>query len=398
MSPDTMPARLAGLLQRLVPWPDPAPPIAVAEHAARIARAQDLLGRTGSDALLVGPGASLRYFTGLDWQPSERLLALLLPREGDPVLIYPAFERETLRRSLPFGLALLCWEEDEDPATRVASTLAQDAVLALDPELPFRVADALRCAAGGLLLRNGAAVIDGCRRIKSAAELALMQQAMSMTLAVHELATEALQPGLSASTLRRFIDAAHRALGAAGGSSFCAVQFGEATSYPHGVPGDQLLGERDIVLVDTGCILHGYQSDITRSWAFGAPDAEQARIWAIERAAQQAAFDAVRPGALCEQVDQAARNVLEAHGLGPDYRLPGLPHRTGHGIGLSIHEPAYLVRGDRTVLEPGMCFSIEPMIVLPGRFGIRLEDHVVVTGTGARWFTPPAQRFEAVPA
>ena len=280
----------------------------------------------------------LRYFTGLDWMPSERLVAMLLPRKGAAFLICPAFELGSLTHSVQVPMDVRCWEEDEDPAGLAASAIPHRGQVALDPELPFRVAEALRRF--GLVLSDADAVIGGCRRIKSAAELALMQQAMSMTLEVQRITAGILHPGMTASLVRRFIDAAHRAIGAPDGSSFCAVQFGQATAYPHGVPGEQVLGKRDLVLVDIGCILHGYHSDITRTYAFGAPDSEQARIWAIKQEAQGAAFEAVRPGMNCASVDRAARDVLERYGLGPDHRLPGLPHRTGHGIGLSIHEPA----------------------------------------------------------
>ena len=168
------------------------------------------------------------------------------------------------------------------------------------------------------------------------------------------------------------------------------MQFGHATAFPHGIPGVQHLRRGELVLIDTGCSVQGYNSDVTRTWIFGEADAQQRRIWDLERAAQQAAFDAVRPGVTCEAVDQAARDVLEAAGLGPDYRLPGLPHRTGHGCGLAIHEAPYLVRGNALPLAPGMCCSNEPMIVVPGRFGVRLEDHFHVTADGAQWFTPPS--------
>ncbi|HET8613127.1 MAG TPA: Xaa-Pro peptidase family protein, partial [Sphingomonas sp.] len=190
------------------------------------------------------------------------------------------------------------------------------------------------------------------------------------------------------SAVKRFIEEAHRALGAAG-SSFCIVQFGRATAFPHGLPGDQRLAEGDLVLIDTGCRVEGYHSDITRTYAFGPVDEEERTIWSLEKEAQAAAFAAARPGVPCEAVDAAARAVLEKAGLGPDYRLPGLPHRTGHGIGLSIHEPAFLVRGDKTPLAAGMCFSNEPMIVVPDRFGVRLEDHFYMTDTGPCWFTEP---------
>jgi Xaa-Pro dipeptidase len=187
---------------------------------------------------------------------------------------------------------------------------------------------------------------------------------------------------------------AHRACGADNGSTFCAVQFGVASAYPHGVPGEQSLADGDLLLIDTGCQIDGYHSDITRTYVFGAPSAEHRRIWAIEHEAQAAAFAAVKPGVPCEAIDQVAREVLQRHGLGPDYALPGLPHRTGHGIGLSIHEGPYLVRGDTTPLAVGMCFSNEPMIVLPDQFGVRLEDHFHVTPNGAAWFTTPSAAID----
>ncbi|WP_336605059.1 Xaa-Pro peptidase family protein [Phenylobacterium aquaticum] len=231
--------------------------------------------------------------------------------------------------------------------------------------------------------------------IKSPAELALMAQAKAMTLEVHRRAAAILREGISTADVRRFIDQAHRALGADDGSSFCAVQFGVASAYPHGLPGEQALRSGDLVLIDTGCRVQGYNSDITRTYIFGTPTAEHRRIWDIEKRAQAAAFAAVKPGVPCEQIDAVARAVLAAESLGPDYALPGLPHRTGHGIGLSIHEAPYLVRGDKTPLAPGMCFSNEPMIVIPDQFGIRLEDHFHVTETGAAWFTEPQLDLEA---
>ena len=372
-------------LATLVPWPDPAPPIDGAERRERLARAQEALSHAGQDALLVGAGPSLRYFTGVSWSATERLVALLLPASGRPTVICPAFELGSLIAELAVEADIILWEEDENPAALVRNALPANARLAVDPLLPFTVTERLRPS---LTLIDGAAIIDGLRRIKSPAELALMRQAMAMTLEVHRRAARILAPGIRASMVRRFIDDAHRALGAAG-SSFCAVQFGRATAFPHGLPGDQMLEEDQLVLVDTGCLVDGYHSDLTRTYAFGHVSDEVRATWELEREAQAAAFAAVRPGATCESIDAAARAVLERGGLGPDYRLPGLPHRTGHGIGLSIHEPAYLVRGDRTVLAPGMCFSDEPMIVVPDQYGVRLEDHFHVTETGAAWFTEP---------
>ncbi|KQN92678.1 X-Pro dipeptidase [Sphingomonas sp. Leaf231] len=378
-------------LAALRPWADIAPSITAQERAARLDRARALTAQAGADALLVQAGASLRYFTGVPWSPSERMVALLLPVAGTPKLVCPAFERGTLEAELAIAADLLLWEEDEDPVALVADALPGGATLALDPMLFFGWARRLEGA--GLTTIDGAGAIDGCRMVKSSAELALLRQAKQMTLAVQAAAARILHPGIRESEVVRFIDDAHRAIGG-GGSTFCIVQFGHATAYPHGLPGDRELAEGDVVLVDTGCRVEGYHSDITRTYAFGPVGDEVRAIWQIEHAAQAAAFAAVAPGVPCEAVDAAARDVLVREGLGPDYRLPGLPHRTGHGIGLSIHEPAYLVRGDRTPLAPGMCFSNEPMIVVPGRFGIRLEDHFHVTDAGAAWFTPPQSSID----
>lgn len=378
-------------LRALAPWPDPAPAIAEAELQDRTERARRLMREQSVDALLIGAGASLVYFAGINWWASERLVALLLPLDREPMLICPAFERGSLEAELAVPAELRLWQEHESPSELLSDAMREigGATLAADPAMAFFMVDRIRKAAPSVSVVDGSAIVDGCRSRKSPAELALMRQAKQMTLEVHRRAARILAEGIAASEVRRFIDEAHRALGAAG-SSFCIVQFGRSTAFPHGLPGDQRLEEGDMVLIDTGCTVAGYNSDITRSYVFGEPDAEQRRVWEVEREAQQAAFDAVRPGLPCEEVDAAARRVLERHGFGPGYRLPGLPHRTGHGIGLSLHEAPYLVRGDRTPLAPGMCFSNEPMIVLPDRFGIRLEDHFHVTGEGAAWFTEPS--------
>ncbi len=363
-----------------------APAITAGEYAARLDKARALTERLGADALLVHAGASLRYFTGVPWAATERMVALLLPVRGTPSIVCPRFEEGSLLAALAIDAELRLWEEEEAPTALVADALPRGATVAIDPLLPFAWGERLRGV--GLSAIDGAAAIDGCRMIKSPAELALLAEAKAMTLEVQARAARILRPGIAASAVARFIDEAHRAIGGTG-SFFCAVQFGRATAFPHGLPGDQQLEEDQLVLIDTGTTVHGYHSDITRTYAFGRVEDEIAAIWQIEKEAQAAAFAAVRPGAPCEAVDYAARAVLERAGLGPDYRLPGLPHRTGHGIGLSIHEPAYLVRGDKTPLTPGMCFSNEPMIVVPDRFGVRLEDHFHVTETGAAWFTQP---------
>ena len=382
----------ASELAAIRPWHNIATPPSADDHAARLERARKLTRDMGCDALLIGAGDSLRYFAGVPWSETERLVAMLLPVDGRPILVAPYFERGTLEADLVIGADLRLWQEDENPADLLAAAMRGHSVdmLAIDPAMSFLFIDRIGKAAAACTLLAASAVIDGCRMIKAPVELALMQQAKSMTLEVQRRAARILHAGIRASEVARFLDAAHRAIGAPAGNSFVIVQFGRASAYPHGLPGDPALHEGDIVQIDTGCRIHGYHSDITRTYVFGTPNDEQRSMWNLERAAQYAAFDAAAPGVSCEAVDAAARGVLEKAGLGPGYKLPGLPHRTGHGIGLSIHEPAYLVRGDATPLSPSMCFSCEPMIVVPDRFGVRLEDHFHVTETGAQWFTEPS--------
>ncbi|MDK2757069.1 MAG: Xaa-Pro peptidase family protein [Blastomonas fulva] len=383
-------------LATITPWATPAAPITQDERLARIEKARRLTRDSGADALLIAAGTSLRYFAGVPWGGTERLVAMLIPVTGDPVMIAPHFELGSLQAEMQISTDYRLWQEDQSPTALVADMCRGWGAdtLAIDPALPFLFVDRIARDAPALTLVSGAPAIDGCRMHKSPAEIALMQQAKTMTLEIHRRAALILREGIRASEVVRFIDEGHRKIGGAP-STFCMVQFGHGTAFPHGVPGDPQLREGDMVLIDTGTTVQGYHSDITRSYVFGTPDDEQRRIWELEHAAQGAAFAAAQPGHACESVDQAARNVLEAGGLGPDYNLPGLPHRTGHGIGLSIHEPAYLVRGDKTPLATGMCFSNEPMIVIPDRFGIRLEDHFYMADDGPRWFTQPQVAIDA---
>lgn len=368
------------------------------EYCDRIQRAQRAMVRQGVDAVFLYAGANLEYFTGVSWRPSERTVGAVLMPDGPPRYVAPWFELETFREFAVVDGDVHTWHEHESPFTLVDGLLRDGAgarrVVGIDEAAPFFVFDGLREAGGDHRYVSAAAITAPCRRLKSPAEIALLQCAKSLTLEVHKAAARCLRPGMSTVEVAEFIDRAHRAAGATGGSAFCIVLFGSATAFPHGVKRAQILQPQDWVLIDTGCRVHGYHSDITRTYPFGSPSARQRDAWMVEQEAQQAAFDAAVPGARCEDADTAARRVLERHGFGPDYRLPGLPHRTGHGCGLEIHESPYLVRGDRTVLEAGMVFSNEPMLVLPGEFGVRLEDHVLVTEDGPRWFTAPSPSID----
>lgn len=379
-----------------------AKPIGVDEHLARIRRAQGFMQAQGIDALYLNAGSNLTYFSGTRWSPSERMVGAVLPAAGELAYIAPAFEENTIRKFMVVPGEVHCWDEHEKPGQLlrevlqkigIASGLAAAPVIGIDESTPLFLYEAIRAATEGYVLQNAYPVTSYCRMRKSDAELALIQCAMDMTMAVHAAAGSILHEGITTAEVEEFIQLAHKKVGASG-SYFCIVLFGEATSYPHGVNYVQTLKRGDTVLIDTGCKVHNYISDITRTYVFGEASERQRFVWHAEKQAQRAAFEAARLGIACEEVDKAARRSLEANGFGPGYKLPGLPHRTGHGIGLDIHEGPYLVGGERTLLEPGMCFSNEPMICVPGEFGVRLEDHFYMTPAGPKWFTRPAKSLE----
>ena len=369
-------------------------PIARAEYQARISKACELMQAQGLAALYLNAGTNLKYFTGTQWYASERLVGALLTASGELHYLAPVFELGTLAQYWLIGGEVHGWQEDESPYQLLLAVLRQLGISAadkvgIDESTAFFIVDGLRQVAPTQQFVSAKAVTAGCRQQKSAAELALIQRAMAMTLAVHQATASMLYEGISTSEVEAFIDQAHRKVGARG-SYFVIVLFGAATAFPHGVKEPQLLRAGDTVLIDTGCKLHDYIADITRTYVFGEPSTRQRQIWQLEHAAQAAAFASAQLGVACGEVDAAARAVLAAGGLSADYDLPGLPHRTGHGIGLDIHEWPYLVRGNTQPLLPGMCFSNEPMICLPGEFGVRLEDHFYLTDQGPRWFTEPA--------
>lgn len=383
-------AELAGMISMR----GDVPPIGTEERLRRIDKAQRLMREKGIDALWLDVSSSLTYFTGLVMRRSERAHGAVLPARGDIVYLSPAFEVEKLRTMTRFGDKVAAWEEDEDPTETIIETVrslgAGSGVIAIDEATPFFTFDGLRKAGNAFSFVSATEVTTGCRMIKSEQEIALMQTAKTITLAVQKAAARILREGITTTEVQAFITAAHRRLGSDADPLFNIVLFGEPTAYPHGVPYPQTLKYGDMVLIDTGAPVDGYTSDITRSYVFGEPNARQRQVWNLEKAAQLAAFAAARPGNRCEDIDAAARGVIEAGGFGPGYATPGLPHRTGHGIGLDVHEWPYLVKGDRTLLMPGMTFSNEPTICIYGEFGVRLEDHMLITETGARWFTEPA--------
>jgi Xaa-Pro dipeptidase len=383
------PCALPDPIRRLQPMTAGARPIEDEERRARIAKAQRLMTEQGIGAILLEPGTSMRYFTGVGWSLSERTFALVLPARGEPGWVCPAFEEARARELIRFGHDVRTWEEDESPFARIGALLRDRGVatgrLGLEEQVRFLVVDGLRRDAASAQLVSATPVTAGCRMLKSAAELALMQRASDITLAAFKAAFATLQEGMTQYDLSGNMMAALRRVG--GDDPWALVGLGKSSAFPHGSVQPQRLREGDIVLLDAGCALHDYQSDITRTTVFGKPTARQTEVWDLERKAQDAAFAAARVGATCESVDAAARAVITAAGFGPGYRVPGLPHRTGHGIGMDGHEWTYFVKGNTTRLAPGMCFSDEPTIAIYGEFGIRLEDCLYITEDGPRFFS-----------
>ena len=364
-------------------------PIGKDERKERIQKLCAQMEAAGVAATLIGPTTSLRYFTGFSWHPSERFTGALIHKNGTVEYITPGFEKDKVAQVIGIEGDIHVWQEEESPYALIKSRLPTGK-LAVDDSVALFTFLGLRGVFGDERLVSGGPLINAIRRIKSKNELALMQHAKNVTLEVQRRAWKHLKAGMRASEVEKFIDAEHRKLGGSG-NIFCIVSFGEDTSLPHGGETDRVLKEGDAVLIDTGTSFDGYNSDITRSYVFGAPPSnEYVRVWEAEKRAQAAAFEAARLGAPCSSVDDAARASMRTEGFGPDYNMPGLPHRTGHGIGMDVHESPNLVRGDMTPLAPGMCFSNEPMIVVPGKLGIRLEDHFYMTEFGPRWFTEPS--------
>lgn len=367
-------------------------PIGVAERQRRIDALRLRMEKAGAGSVLLGSTTSLRYFTGIEWRPSERFLGALVTADTIDY-VAPRFELSKVESLITLKGNVSVWEEEESP-WRLIAGLAAGKAIALDPDLPLFMYRALRREIDDARLGDAAPLIGPLRARKSAAEIALMKHAKRLTLEAQRRASGFIREGVLASEVAAFIDDTHRALGADAGNTFCIVAFGTDTALPHGPEKDRALQGGEPVLIDTGCQIDGYNSDITRSWFFGDPPQDYRAVWEAEKEAQAAAFEAARRGALCESVDAAARRSLERRGFGPGYALPGLPHRTGHGIGLDVHEAPNLVRGDKTPLDIGMCFSNEPMIVAPGRFGVRHEDHFYMSDSGACWFTEPAATLD----
>jgi Xaa-Pro dipeptidase len=385
-----------GASDALRPMTDGIAPIAPQEHQARLERVQDLMRRRGLAALLIEPGASMLYFSGVQWWRSERLTALVIPPSGQPCIVTPYFEEPSVHESLKVAADVRTWNEDEDPLRAVAGFLRNRRLagpVAIEETVRFFAVDGLRRAMPRIEIVTAAPVVRGVRMIKSAHELALMQRATDITIAAYRHTYPRIRAGMSPADIGAIMNGATRALG--GSPEFALILLGEASAYPHGSGRPQQVREGEIVLMDCGCTVEGYQSDVSRTFVFGgrASD-EQRRVWDQVHRGQQIALEAARVGRPAGSVDDAVRRQYEAWGYGPGYRLPGLSHRTGHGIGLEGHEPVNLVHGETTALAPGMCFSDEPGIYIPGRFGVRLEDCFHMTESGPVLFSRPPPSIE----
>ncbi len=374
------------------------PPIGRPERVQRIVWAQRLMQREGIAAVLVEAGPSLDYFTGIQWWRSERLTGVVIPATGEPIIVTPFFERPSIAEQLGIPAEIRTWNEDQEPLKLVADFLGQrrlsGARIGMEETNRFFLVDRLRRQMPRAAIVSANPVVRAARMRKTATELALMQAASDITIAAFRHAWPRVREGMTKDDIDAIIGSATRALG--GGYDGGLVLVGEATAYPHGTRQVQRVVRGSNVLFDCGCDVHGYQSDISRSFVWGAdPSAEQRKVWDQMARGQQIAMKAARLGAPAGSVDDAVRAAYTDWGYGPGYKLPGLSHRTGHGIGMEGHEPVNLVHGETTPLAIGMCFSNEPGIYIPGKFGIRLEDCFHMTAVGPRYFSQPPRSIDA---
>jgi Xaa-Pro dipeptidase len=385
-------------LARLQSRKSEAVPITRQERAARLERARTLMSDNALDAILLMEGSSLEYFTGIRWWGGERLFALVLPAKGDAFYVCPAFEEGRAREQIaqsPDGTQadVRTWQEDESPYQRVAQGLKERGIstgrLGIEETVRFVFLDGTAKAAPRATLASATPVTAGCRMIKSANEIALMRLASQVTLAVYQAVYQALSEGMTQRDVHDLVDKAYTRIGFPGEAS---VMVGEYTAFPHGSTTPQVIREGSIIMIDDGCTVEGYQSDITRTFVLGKATAKMKRVFDIVHRAQSAALSAARPGAACGSIDDAARKVITDAGYGPDYKY--FTHRLGHGLGMDGHEWPYLVRGNTTKLQHNVTTSNEPGIYIRGEFGIRLEDDMHVTENGAELFTPQSPSLE----
>ena len=375
-----------------------ARPITADERRARVEKARKLMAEQKIDALMLCQGTSLVYFTSIRWGGGERLFSAIIPAKGEPFFVCPAFEEDRAREQIALGpfkgnADVRTWHEHESPYELVAKGLRDRGIatgrLGAEETTDFVFANGVARAATGIEVVSGTPITAGCRMVKDAHELELMQLASTVTLKAYEAAYKALREGMTQNDFARLVSQAHSQLGFSGSAG---VQVGEYSALPHGSIAPQTVREGTILLIDGGCSVEGYQSDISRTFVLGKATDKMKKVFEIERRAQDAALAAAKPGVPCENVDAAARKVIVDAGYGPDYKF--FTHRVGHGMGMDGHEWPYLVRGNKLPLAPGMTFSDEPGIYIRGEFGVRLEDDMVITEDGARLFTPQSESLE----
>ncbi len=373
-----------------------AKPISADERHARIAKVQSLMEQDKVSALIIEPGSTLDYFTGIRWRRSERITLAIIPARGEVVVVTPAFEEPSVRETLQVGGDVRPWNEHESPIDKIVQALRDRGVasgtVAVESSTRFFIVDGIRRAAGGYDIVSADSLVRACRLVKSPAELALMQIANNVTIEALRILHARVAQGMSSEDISALMDRTTLALG--GAPEFSMVLLNEASAYPHGSVKVQTVREGSVVLMDCGCTVHGYQSDISRSWVFGRANDRQRKVWNTVKRGQEIALETAKIGVPVGRIDDTVRAYYESQGWGPGYKLPGLSHRTGHGIGLDGHEPAYLVHGDTSPLQAGMCFSDEPGIYIPGEFGIRLEDCWTMTASGPQLFTPLAKSLD----
>lgn len=373
-----------------------AKPISAEERRERIAKVQTLMAQQKIAALLVEPGSSLDYFTGIRWHRSERTTLAIIPASGQVLVVTPAFEEPSVRETLQIGGDVGPWDEHESPFDKIVQGLKDrgisSGVLAAESTIRFFIVAGIRQVSNAYEIIPADPLVRACRLIKSPAELALLQLANDVTIEALRRVHAQVTRGMSAADISSLMDRTTLALGST--PEFSMVLLNEASAFPHGSVKPQQVREGSVILMDCGCAVHGYQSDISRTWVFGEATARQRKVWNTVKRGQEIALETAKIDAPVGSVDDAVRKYYEAQGWGPGYRLPGLSHRTGHGIGLDGHEPPYLVHGDATPLQAGMCFSDEPGIYIPGEFGIRLEDCWFMSAAGAKPFTQLAKSLE----
>lgn len=366
-------------------------PISVEERLARIGKAQRLMAENNIAAIVLEPGSAMLYFSGVDWWRSERLTAVIIPREGEIGIVTPFFEEPSVRESMSFGADVRAWNEHDSPFELVAGFLRDNNInrgrIGLERTVRQFVSEGIAGAMPTAEMTSAEPVTRGCRMYKSANEIALMKKASEVTLTAYNHVYGQLEAGMDPADVQTLMATAQAELG--GSNSWNMALFGVASAYPHGTGQAQRIEEGQIVLMDCGCSVHGYQSDISRTFVFGEPDKRQREVWDSVRRGQQIAFETAQIGTAAGAVDDAVRAYYEGLGWGPGYQVPGLSHRTGHGIGMDGHEPVNFVHGEQTPLAAGMCFSNEPGLYDFDAFGVRLEDCLYLTEDGPAWFTVP---------